>query len=142
MSNTTPDAGIPLLTEIIPVAAENRTAEPSATASPFMPLSIQTAAGPDVRQVTARNDTILPSALDNEQWSRLERELRQRITQELCARVDAIVEDRIQESLSAILRVAVESIASDLRASLHQSMADAVSEAVAAEITSIKIKNK
>lgn len=130
MSTTPPDAGIPLLTEVIPLLNE-RIETPAekemgtvAATSPVLPaLSSQPGAAP---------------RLDEEQWARLEREIRERIVQQLRTRVDTIIEQRVQENLSDMLQIAVGSIADELRASLHQVLSDTVSEAVATEISSFR----
>lgn len=131
MSIDTPDAGIPLLTEIIP------SPESTLSSDPVPATAIAGSAAGVVGAMPA--EAAIPK-LDNEDWSRLERELRERIVQQLRAKIDTIVEQRVQENLSDMLQIAVESIAMELRSGLHQVLSDTVSEAVAAELSSLKSK--
>jgi hypothetical protein len=132
MSNDTPDAGIPLLTEIIPSPVGSPSSDP---------VPVTAIAGIASGGFGAMPAKTVAPMLDNEDWSRLERELRERIVQQLRAKIDTIIEQRVQENLSDMLQIAVESIAMELRSSLHQVLSDTVSEAVAAELSSLKPKN-
>lgn len=130
MSSSASDAGIPLLTEIIPGADSD---EP-----PELPLA-DILEDQDAAAIHQPADTaVLASRLDSEEWARLEREIRERIVQQLRGKIDRIIEQRIRENLSDMLQIAVDSIALELRSGLHQDLADTVSDVVAAELASAR----
>jgi len=123
MSSSTSDAGIPLLTEIIPgpAPAETRHAAPAA-----------------VKDEDGAPATRVANVLDEEEWKRLEREIRERVLQQIIERVDVILEQRVRDSLADVLQTAVEGLASDIRSGLHVSIRDAVTRAVTQEIARLK----
>ncbi|OWW20001.1 hypothetical protein [Noviherbaspirillum denitrificans] len=130
MSTTTPDAGIPLLTEIIPGPApvETRPAVPAATE----------VVKDEVTQLEERATSIL----EEEEWDRLEREIRERVLYQIIERVDFVLEQRVRDSLADVLQTAVEGLAEEIRGGLHVSMRDVVTRAVTHEITKLKSAKK
>jgi D-Tyr-tRNAtyr deacylase len=115
MSNPPVDAGIPLLTEIIPAshAADRREPPPAA-----------------VQEV------------DEEKWHRLERDIQERVLHQVLARIDVVLEQRVRDSLADVLQVAVAGLADDIREGLRHSMRDAVKRAVAQEIAELQATEK
>ena len=109
MSTFKPDAGIPLLTEVIEVTAISPEPEP-AEAAPQLPPA------------------------EAERWARLERELQERVLQQVLKRIDSVLEQRVRDSLADVLQTAVDGLAADIRSSLQQSVEDAVKGAVMLEI--------
>jgi D-Tyr-tRNAtyr deacylase len=117
MSNPPVDAGIPLLTEVIPAshAAERRESPPA-------PVAVQ--------------------EVDEEKWHRLERDIQERVLHQVLARIDVVLEQRVRDSLADVLQVAVAGLADDIREGLRHSMRDAVKRAVAQEIAELQATEK
>ncbi len=80
----------------------------------------------------------LPAPMSDEEWLRMERRLRERILGQLLSRTDAMLEERIRNSVAGVLEQAVDGLAATLRASLHKTLEDVVSRAVAQEITRLQ----
>jgi hypothetical protein len=83
-----------------------------------------------------------PAAMDDEEWQRMERRVRERILGQLLSRTDAMLEERIRASLTGVVEQAVEGLAASLRLSLHKTLEDVVSRAVAQEITRLQSSKK
>lgn len=132
MSPTAPDAGIPLLTEIIPGPApvESKRAGPAA--------ELVEAAKDDIAHLEARAAAVL----EEEEWDRLEREIRERVLYQIIERIDFVLEQRVRDSLADVLQTAVEGLAADIKSGLHVSMRDVVTRAVTHEITKLKSAKK
>lgn len=128
-SNPTLEAGIPVLTEIIP----NPPAESMPDAMPLPPL-----AAPAPQEDGATLETRAAAAWDEEQWERLEREVRERVLRQVLERIDFVLEQRVRDSLADVLQIAVENLASEIKGGLHQSIRDVVTRAVAQEITKLQ----
>lgn len=133
-TNPMMDAGIPVLTEIIPSpqAAEPPEEKPA-------PL----AAAPTAQEELAQDDPDMLDisaalAQDEQQWDRLEREVRERVLHQVLERIDFMLEQRVRDSLADVLQTAVENLASDIRNGLHHSIRDVVTRAVAQEITKLQ----
>jgi hypothetical protein len=124
MSNNPHDAGIPVLTEVIPAPA--LTAVPE---TPPAPAPAPSPASLEARATTTWNE---------EDWSRLEREVRERVLVQILERVDFVLEQRVRDSLADVLQTAVDGLASDLKSGLHHSIKDAVTRAVTQEITKLQ----
>ena len=107
MSTFNPDAGIPLLTEIIQ-APQHAEGEPSA---PPPAAAVQPA---DASEPAAPTDT--------GHWERLEQELQERVLQQVFRRIDAVLEQRVRDGLADVLQTAVEDLAHQVRQSLHQTL--------------------
>ncbi|HEY8606146.1 MAG TPA: hypothetical protein VIM12_03395 [Noviherbaspirillum sp.] len=130
MSNTTLDAGIPVLTEIIPVPAPQHLPElPPAAAPPA--AAILPAASP-APQAPALNSA------DREQ---LAHEVQERVMAQLMMRMDQMLELRVRDCLADVLQSSVDRLARELRDGLQQSMREAVSRAVAQEIAELQRTN-
>jgi hypothetical protein len=83
-----------------------------------------------------------PSAMSEEEWQRMERRVRERILGQLLSRTDAMLEERIRSSMAGVLQQAVDGLAATLRASLHKTLEDVVSRAVAQEISRLQSPKK
>lgn len=116
MSTFKPDAGIPVLTEIIdaPVLDENP-----------QPASLRVATAP-------------ASAADLERWEHLERELRERVLQQVLKQIDAALEQRVRDSLADVLQIAVENLAGEIRDGLRRTVKEVVTQAVRQEIATAR----
>jgi hypothetical protein len=133
MNNPTLDAGIPVLTEIIPVpqagdAAQVKPPEPA----PAVEI-IEDAAALEAQAV---------ADWDEEKWSRMESEIRARILQQVLQRVDFVLEQRVRDSLADVLQTAVEGLAAEIRGGLHNTIKDVISRAVSQEITKLQSSKK
>ncbi|RJG05379.1 hypothetical protein D3870_04505 [Noviherbaspirillum cavernae] len=125
MNNSTHDAGIPVLTEIIP-AAGNGSPPPAPMARPnHVPQETQTS-----------------PAQDGEQWTELERDIRERVLQQVLERIDFVLEQRVRDSLADVLQTAVESLTADIRSGLHHTIRDVVARAVSQEISKLQSSKK
>ncbi|HVL74404.1 MAG TPA: hypothetical protein VM406_00190 [Noviherbaspirillum sp.] len=124
MSSFRPDAGIPVLTEIID------TPEQLDEPAPATPLASPAA-------VPAASDP-----LDLERWEQLERELHERILQQVLKHIDFALEQRVRDSLADVLQTAVEQLAGDIRSGLQQTVKDVVTRAVMHEINVARTSKK
>lgn len=117
------DPGIPVLTEVLrePILAPDvPPAAPSPAASPL----------PDT------------GALDAAEWARLEHHLTERVLQQLNARVDFVLEQRIKDSLADVLNDAVHELTMQIRHGLQDTIGQIVARAVQQEITQLQARKK
>ncbi|WP_420475877.1 hypothetical protein [Noviherbaspirillum sp. ST9] len=132
MSSTTSDAGIPLLTEVIPGPAPADSKHAVTTQATIEGVK------EDISTLEARAAAIL----EEEEWDRLEREIRERVLYQIIERIDFVLEQRVRDSLADVLQTAVEGLAADIKGGLHASMRDVVTRAVTHEITKLKSAKK
>jgi hypothetical protein len=132
MSSTTSDAGIPLLTEVIPGPA------PAGNKQAAVPQAAVDAVKDDIATVETRATAIL----EEEEWDMLEREIRERVLYQIIERIDFVLEQRVRDSLADVLQTAVEGLAQEIKGGLHVSMRDVVTRAVTHEITKLKSAKK
>ncbi|HYD63486.1 MAG TPA: hypothetical protein VEC35_24235 [Noviherbaspirillum sp.] len=132
MSTTTSDAGIPLLTEIIP--------GPSSDDSRLAPTA--TAVVEQAKEGLVSIETRAATMLEEEEWQRLESEIRERVLYEILERIDFVLEQRVRDSLADVLQTAVEGLATEIKGGLHVSIRDVVTRAVTHEITKLKSAKK
>lgn len=146
------DAGIPVLTEIIPAPSAAEVAEeklsipaaPVASSIPNIPvIPVVPPAPASTPALEEEPDMLLDIsaalASDEERWERLERDVRERVLHQVLERIDFVLEQRVRDSLADVLQTAVENLASDLRNGLHHSIRDVVTRAVSQEI--VKLQN-
>lgn len=75
----------------------------------------------------------------DEEWTRMEQKISERVLTQLLSRIDTVLEERMQEVLSTSLQRAVE----EIKQGLHQTLGEVVSDAVAQEINNLHFsKNK
>lgn len=67
-------------------------------------------------------------------WAALEKRLSERIVQQVQASIDILLEQRLRESLEAVLRQAAGSLTAELRRGLQDSLDGIVARAVAQEL--------
>lgn len=137
MNNYTPDAGIPVLTEVIDVASDDSLPASASDSKPDLPA---VASPPESPAEVVEIKTLLSGS--DEDWSRLERTIRERILRQLLARVDSALEQRVRDSLADVLQTAVEGLANEIRSGLHEGLEDLVTRAVSQEITRLKTPPK
>lgn len=125
------DAGIPVLTEVIEVI------EVAAQSSGIVAPAHGDVPGMPEEKVPATVEELEAQAIasmGSEDWSRLERALRERILRQLLARVDNTLEHKVRDSLADVLQGAVSNLAAEIRGGLHQSLEEVIVRAVAQEI--------
>lgn len=137
--NTSIDASIPVLTEIIlPVTetvdqalAEAGTVTAATTSSSPLPSPPPAA----IAQADAEATNI--SVLE-EHWQTLEQSLKEDVLKHVLARVDFVLEHRVRDNLADVLQTAVEGLAKEIRAGLKNSLEELVTRAVTQEINKVK----
>jgi hypothetical protein len=127
MSNYKPDAGIPLLTEVIEAPAAGT--ETEATLEPAAP------ALDDVPELTS-------VMLSEDELRRFEHDICERVLQQLLDRIDFVLEQRVRDNLADVLQVAVDHLAADIRQGLQRSLADVIARAVTQEISRLQTLKK
>lgn len=145
MNRPPPDAGIPILTEVIPNLPELTEVISSppplgkAVAPPVPPVPSVPSVTPEQQAASAP-----PAAAewDAEQWERMEREVRERVLQQVLERIDFVLEQRVRDSLADVLQTAVESLASEIRGGLHNTVKEVITRAVSQEITKLQSTKK
>lgn len=127
MSSQQSDSGIPVLTEIIdtPVYGVDL---PERRAAPQAPLYVAAAA------------PLLPigQELDDSTLQRIEREVAERVLQQLMSRVDFVLEQRIRDSLADVLQTAVDGLACQLRFGLKETVEDVLARAISLEMKKLQ----
>jgi hypothetical protein len=131
MSNPASDAGIPVLTEIIPSAAA-----PAATPAPPLP------AAQKIEEDVVALQKRAVGEWDEENWNRLEREIRERILHQVLERLDFVLEERVRDSLADVLQTSVERLASEIKSGLHYTMNEVVTRTIAHEISRLQATKK
>ncbi|RZI41372.1 hypothetical protein EGT07_20025 [Herbaspirillum sp. HC18] len=128
MSNHPSDAGIPLLTEIIPGPPSAEVAPPAVA-----PASV-VAVTNDLAGIEKRSTAIW----DEAEWDKLEREVRERVLLQVLERVDFVLEQRVRDSLADVLQTAVTALADEIRSGLQNSMREVVTRAVTQELSKLQ----
>lgn len=135
MTSPISDAGIPLLTEVIPNPAPSESKR-TASAPPAAGLA------KDIRDDLTTLEARAVDMLEEEEWNRLEREIQERVLYQIMERIDFVLEQRVRDSLADVLQTAVEGLAVEIKNGLHVSMHDVVTRAVTHEITKLKSARK
>lgn len=137
--NTSIDASIPVLTEIIlPVTetvdqalAEAGTVTAATTSSSPLPSPPPAA----IAQADAEATNV---SIPEEHWQILEQSLKEDVLKHVLARVDFVLEHRVRDNLADVLQTAVEGLAKEIRAGLKNSLEELVTRAVTQEINKVK----
>lgn len=148
MNPSSRDAGIPILTEVISAAPVDERQDAPAQTS--VPISPSTAASAEAPLNTQQHTVPVPgsfeeeaiSRLSEEDWYKLERRIRERILRQIFAKVDAVLEQRIRDSLADVLQLALEDLTTKIRGGLHQSLEDVISRAISQEIARLQSTKK
>lgn len=127
MNNPNRESGIPVLTEVIAPPQPAPAPQPSAT-EPKAP-----AAEPQQRAAIE---------WDDELWTRMEREVRERVLHQVLERIDFVLEQRVRDSLADVLQIAVENLANEIRSGLHHTVKEVVTRAVTQEISKLQSTKK
>ncbi len=134
MNNSNLDAGIPVLTEIIP-PVERGVSDHAITTSPK-----PSAQSPKEEQVSSKAPTL--ESLTAEQLRHVENEVMERVLQQLLGRIDFVLEQRVRDSLADVLQTTVEGLATEIRQGLQQTLEDVIARAVTQEITRLQTTKK
>lgn len=137
--NTSIDASIPVLTEIIlpvtetvdQVLAEAGTVTAATTSSSPLPSPPPAA----IAQADAEATNV---SIPEEHWQTLEQSLKEDVLKHVLARVDFVLEHRVRDNLADVLQTAVEGLAKEIRAGLKNSLEELVTRAVTQEINKVK----
>lgn len=159
MINSTSDAGIPLLTEILvmPTPAPETTlsagyaaamipVEPAITPpAPEFDASVDF----DIPALTPErlSDAVSPSPLSTAtvsqlEWQQLEADITDRISRQVLNRIDFVLEQRVRDSLADVLQIAVEGLAQEIKRGLHHTLEDVIGRAVAQEVARLQTSKK
>lgn len=120
------DAGIPVLTEIIPAGG-----------APAIEPSFTAVAAPAVAPAAAVLPPLKPTlpAVDFEQ---LAMQVQERVMSQMMMRIDQMLELRVRDCLADVMQASVDRLASELREGLRQSVREGVTRAIAQEIAELK----
>jgi hypothetical protein len=134
MSNSPQDSGIPVLTEVIAAPAR-------AIATPeFAPIAPSAEAEAEAQfeaQAAPVEHPPITGWLD-EEWTRLEQKISERVLAQLLDRIDTVLEQRIRDSLASSVQQAVQ----EIRQGLELTLEDVISDAVAQEIDNFQFSKK
>ncbi|HVK95790.1 MAG TPA: hypothetical protein VM571_13805 [Noviherbaspirillum sp.] len=136
MTHNSLDAGIPVLTEIIPAP---QPAEQEDTAPAALSTMMTVAAKEDVAHIDSPYGA---PRRDDPQWHQLEQEIRERVLGEILERIDAVLEQRVRDSLADVLQTSVERLAADIRSGLHHTLKNAITHSLQQEIAKLHISKK
>lgn len=76
------------------------------------------------------------------EWEALQRQLSERILQQLQSRVDFVLEQRIRDSMEEVLSHALRGLTDEIRSGLHDTLSRIVTRAVAQELTHLQALKK
>ena len=136
MNKPSQDAGIPVLTEIIPSRPR-----PPADDIPELPMSSALPPATSAPVPAPPPSTAIdipdpyPSAVPIEgwldgEWTRLEQKISERALSTLMDRLDPVLEEHIRESISASLDEAMDTIRANLQLSIEQLVRESVAEEI------------
>lgn len=132
MNKSTVDAGIPLLTEVIATPQAKSASAPAGPATPPAPKD----------KIQAPAASVKIDGWVDAEWTRLERQISERVLQQMMGRIDFVLEQRVRDSLADVLQVAVTGLASEIRAGLQQTLEDVIARAVSQEIIRLQSNKK
>lgn len=134
MNNSTLDAGIPVLTEII-ASPESGIYDNIATPS-------SKAAAKPPKEEPASGKMPATENLTPAQLRHVENEVTERVLHQLLERIDFVLEQRVRDSLADVLQTTVESLATEIRQGLQHTLEDVIARAVSQEITQLQKQKK
>lgn len=77
-----------------------------------------------------------------EEWQQLEQTVRENVLRQVLSRIDFVLEHRVRDSLAEVLQGAVDNLANEIRAGLHQSLQEVITRAVTQELAKTKQTHK
>ncbi len=132
MNNNAGDNGIPLLTEILELVPTED--QPPSFLTDLAVPTLQF----DRRKAPSNPLFVAPPAdpvLSAHAREKLVSELGERITRQVLSRIDFVLEQRVRDSLSDVLQIAVEGLALQIKHGLHQTVEEVITRAVAQELS-------
>jgi len=90
----------------------------------------------------AQTETHAALGFSGEQWSVLERQVTERVLQQLQNRVDFVLEQRVRDSMAEVLQHALAGLTEEIRAGLQQTIEQIVVRAVAQEVAHLQTIKK
>jgi protein required for attachment to host cells len=139
MTTPTFDNGIPELTEVIAADTVANTAKSAPAAA--TPTKVASNTVSQVPAPKTTDESVQAHAIpdwQNEQWHQLEDEIKERLTRQVLARIDFVLEQRVRDSLADVLQTAVEGLSNEIRQGLHATLEDVIARALAQEIAKLK----
>lgn len=130
MNSHQSESGIPLLTEVIVTPVYGVDLPERRIALQPMPIA-ETAPGVEPG-----------GALDAATLARIEREVAERVLQQLMGRIDFVLEQRIRDSLADVLQTAVDGLAGQVRFGLQETLEGAVARAINQEMKKLQSSKK
>ncbi|MGZ3158688.1 MAG: hypothetical protein ACXU7D_08745 [Burkholderiaceae bacterium] len=139
MTNPSFDNGIPELTEVIAPDVAANVISPNGPAA-IAGKSSGNIAVPAPAQRTTDPTTQARALADwsEEEWHRLETEVRERIARQVLGRIDFVLEQRVRDSLADVLQIAVEGLANEIKQGLQVTLEEVITRAVSQEIARLK----
>lgn len=121
MNKPPQDFGIPLLTEVIQTPPR---VVPAAAPAPAMETEPK-----QELELAPITHAPITGWLD-EEWTRLEQKISERVLTQLLERIDTVLEQRIRASLAASVQQAVDEIKLGLQLTLEEVISDAVAQEI------------
>ncbi|MBC7575542.1 MAG: hypothetical protein H7244_14545 [Herminiimonas sp.] len=140
MSAQNIEAGIPILTEVLDEPIDGVDL-PERRKTPHVASGVPAETQPHSMETPVPAPVPVQATLGSagiDDFDRVEREVSERVLQQLLGQVDLVLEQRIRDSLADVLQSAVDSLASDLRQGLKQTLEDALAQAIAHEMKNLR----
>lgn len=134
MNNTAADNGIPLLTEILEVSIPDNNPTDLLLDDQAPLPALETAVMPAESAIAPDLSNPAAAHFSAHDWERMEAEISDRISRQVLGRIDFVLEQRVRDSLSDVLQVAVEGLALEIKRGLHHTLEEVIARAVAQEI--------
>ncbi|WP_295991201.1 hypothetical protein [Rugamonas sp.] len=133
------DASIPVLTEVLKdEPAPDAPAHDHPATAPVPAAAVAPAPADPAAQLEAA----AVSDWSESQWALLEHRLSDRILHQLQGRVDFVLEQRVKDSMEAIVNGALHELTREIRSGLHDTIQKIVARAVAQELTHLQAQKK
>ncbi|MGZ3236120.1 MAG: hypothetical protein ACXWIN_11870 [Burkholderiaceae bacterium] len=140
MTSPSFDNGIPELTEVIAPDVVTNVAPPTAAPAITSKVTGNFTASSPAHKVP--NEARSLADWPEEDWQRIETEVRERIARQVLGRIDFVLEQRVRDSLADVLQTAVEGLANEIKQGLQVTLEEVIARAVAQEITRLKTTKK
>ena len=156
------DAGIPVLTEVIPASPPNVPAVPDAptppaflikratdpqsevvhppASSPWVAQSVTESVSRPVPPPMRRSAESPPpfSPVTDDMFKAMEHRISERVLAQMMSRIDFVLEQRIRDSISEVVQSAVANLSGTIREGLQHTLEEVISRAVAQEAVQLQ----
>lgn len=141
------DAGIPLLTEVIatseiPTVDEVWEVTDVADTDTDDDNYAQSLAAIDNNAKMMSPASASASTLSPQDWEKLQSEIHRKVLEQLHERINLIIEQRMRESIAAILQSVVAEMAQQIKITLQHNLNDVVFEAISLELSKFQNTTK